>query len=696
MENEKPSAASPASKKKIGTLIKAYSGSRKTKNGDYYDVVLLVYRDESGNKKTLFYDRPEVSYWLIKDKESAEASNPPMYIESKKVQEVRVYSDLLYRDVASKTNAISFYESVLSAKGPKARDMRNLFKHPWVYGADMDLCDRYIAKFQSEYDPDPNYRIRKCYFDIEVDLLEDGLGTPGYSGFPDEELAPCPVNVVTLIDGYSRTVWTFVNDNAKNSSLQQLKGDIPAFQKEVAAKIKAEDGLDVSVNVVVCPSELKAIESFFAKVHEIDPDYIMGWNYSFDVITLMNRLKKLYRGEIKNNPGFEGRSYAGEDDAEDEMLLTVCDEKYSHQKAADGVTDVWLRPQARYWKNDRKRIGTRLDEFTVLDGITWIDQMLYYAVIHFSEGKRDSYRLDAIADFELGKAKLEFAPGETLKNLPWKNFRKFATYNIQDALLLLLIEEKTLDVDLLQRLSEITNTRKEKVFSKSISLPNFINKFAIENGYVMGDNKNAEYGDYDRVYDADYRDVSPILDSDPAYTAQINHADKFGALVSDPNLIDPVGMEMPGGRLTNRLFESVCDQDLSSLYPSILRTLNLDPSTEIGKFILIDPELKSKLKRRYGYSGLFKLSEKDDGAGQLDDVAVPGDTDSDPVDYSDDEGESEVSDAAETNDLGPTLVDEIESQNWCRLGEKYMDLPSAEDNIRRIGEIVAARKGAGK
>jgi hypothetical protein len=200
--------------KKIGTLIKSFKGRRKSSSGAEYDTILLIYRDENGVKKTLFYDRPEVSYYIIKDKESPEAIKPPMYIENYKVQEVKVYSDLLLRDIASKTNALGFYEAVATTKGIYSYDMHNIFKHPWIYGADMDLSDRYIAKFQNEYDPDPNYKLHKCYFDIEVDLMPNGFRDNGFSGFPDEDVAPCPVNVITLIDGKFKKIYTFVRPDA--------------------------------------------------------------------------------------------------------------------------------------------------------------------------------------------------------------------------------------------------------------------------------------------------------------------------------------------------------------------------------------------------------------------------------------------------------------------------------------------------
>ena len=52
--------------------------------------------------------------------------------------------------------------------------MKNLFKHNWLYDTDMDYADRYIASFHEEFEPDKKYKLHKCYFDIEVDLMENG------------------------------------------------------------------------------------------------------------------------------------------------------------------------------------------------------------------------------------------------------------------------------------------------------------------------------------------------------------------------------------------------------------------------------------------------------------------------------------------------------------------------------------------
>ena len=96
--------------KKIGTIIKTFQGKRTSASGAEYDVIIIWYRDENGVKRTICYDRPEVSYYLIKDKNSKEALHPPLYISKDLVEKHTTYSDLLYRDIAVNTGSLQYYD----------------------------------------------------------------------------------------------------------------------------------------------------------------------------------------------------------------------------------------------------------------------------------------------------------------------------------------------------------------------------------------------------------------------------------------------------------------------------------------------------------------------------------------------------------------------------------------------------------
>lgn len=299
--------------------------------------------------------------------------------------------------------------------------------------------------------------------------------------------------------------------------------------------------------------------------------------------------------------------------------------------------------------------------------------MLYYANIRKTGGMKESYSLDAIVGEELGKEKLPLGPGETLKNLPWKNFWKFAEYNITDSVLLMLLEEKNLDMDMLQRLQEITDTRKEKVFRKTVSLKNFISKYAQENGFVLTSNKNSNYGEDGGRFENSFSLRNKIIEDNSRYQNQFEKKENYGAYVGDPVKNLPEGITDITGKPSSNIFENVFDEDFASLYPSIIMAYNLSPNTQIGKFFLIDNDIKEKLITKFGYDGLFQISKSDEEADS-------------GFSYAEDAGYDSVV-LEGTDDLGPTLVDSLQSHNWTRIGEKFLDLPSVEDILAEIKEI---------
>jgi len=362
------------------------------------------------------------------------------------------------------------------------------------------------------------------------------------------------------------------------------------------------------------------------------------------VQTLQNRLKRLYsRNKDKTTSPY------------DRMVTTISDSKYRIQKDSLGRT-AYIPPKATYRAKKFLNFVNRIDTFTVIDGINWMDQMLYYANVRKTMGQKESYKLDAIAFEELGKEKLEFGPGETIKNLAWKNFIKFTEYNIRDVVLLHLLEDKNLDMDMLQRLSEITNTRKSKVFAKTVSLKNFVSKFAQDNGFVMNNNKNAKYGDESSYYNRNFLTSNTLIEHKEIYRHLFETNENFGAYVADPNQNLPDNGMMLNGKNSNFLFENVFDEDFTALYPSIIRAYNLDKNTQVGKFFLVDDYIKQKLLDEYDYKNLFPVSKNE--------AAASGD--------------------GTTPDLGPTFIDSLMSFDFVRIGEKWFDLPSTEELIQEI------------
>lgn len=139
------------------------------------------------------------------------------------------------------------------------------------------------------------------------------------------------------------------------------------------------------------------------------------------------------------------------------------------------------------------------------------------------------------------------------------------------------------------------------------------------------------------------------------YKKAFKKRDNGGGYVADPMLNSNVGVEVVEGLKSRNIFENVCDQDLASLYPSIIISYNLDPATQVGKFFLIDEHIKYKI-----------MNEKDYG----DLVAV------------DIEGEDN------DTDMTPHLVDSFMSHDWNAIGDKYFDLPETTEMIEEIQKML--------
>lgn len=637
-------------KKPIGTLIKSYPVKRYVQVSQdqtlRYDAMLVFYRDDKGVKKYSYVNRAETSYCILKKP----LENPPMFIEADKVEKIIVYSDMLYRDIAMRTNSLPFYDKVvLECKGGQYnRNMMNLFKHPMIYDADMDLADRYISKFNRKHDPDLNYNLHKTFFDIEVDLMPNGFKDTGYHGFPNEDLAPCPINIISLIDDKAMIGYIFIIRNPLNESQKQMERDVETFKKDLLQEVAEEDKVSLNdIKIMFFDDELDAIKAFFKTIHDIDPDFAGAWNMCFDIKTILNRIVKL----VSRDPRVKAKQL----DPKEAMASIVADPKYMLQKTPEGQP-VYLTPEAYYYAQKDKQVVDRMDSFTVLDGIQWLDQMLVYANIRKSSGQKELYSLNFIANEELGREKLPFKAGETIKNLPWKDFKKFARYNFRDTLLLFMLEQKNLDFDLMQKLAQITNTRVEKVLKKTISLKNFVNKFAIDNGFVMANNKNAKPGELCEIFDRDYLDKKPPLENDPDYIQLFNRTDNFGAYVGDPLLNNPQGIPIITTEKSKFIYSNVFDVDFASLYPSIIMALNLSANSQVGKFFLKDERIKQVLIERYGLGSLFleSVNEQSKSAGE------------------------------KVVDLGPMLTDSLQAMDINVIGNQFLGLPSTEDMYQDI------------
>ncbi len=260
------------------------------------------------------------------------------------------------------------------------------------------------------------------------------------------------------------------------------------------------------VNYVECRDEFDLLSTFIEWWAGVEPEIITGWNVDgFDIPFLCNRIRKIV-GEKQLNR-----------------------------------ISPWGLVKFDMVNNSIGKLVQRYD----IAGVTILDYLDIYKKFTFTN--RESYRLDVIANIELGQKKLDHSEFETFKDFYTHGWTKFVDYNLVDVDLVDKLEEKMKLIDLVMLMAYDAKCNYADTFRQvrlwDIIIYNYLKK----------------------------RDIvlSPIERSDKK--------DQYaGAYVKEP---------IPGG------YDWVCSFDLNSLYPSLIRFLNISPETLLtGKFDGADVE----------------------------------------------------------------------------------------------------------
>jgi DNA polymerase elongation subunit (family B) len=215
--------------------------------------------------------------------------------------------------------------------------------------------------------------------------------------------------------------------------------------------------------------------------------------------------------------------------------------------------------EAFYYKDERSHDFATKGDYAVVAGYTnYVDQLLIYAGLRATMGKRSSYSLDSVLEDELGINKDSY--DVPMRQFSRWDYDRYFWYNVQDAHALSRLEAKNKDIDLIYQIAITTRTRVAKCWKKTISLRNLAVKYMLDEGYICSNNHNVDG----------------------------NKGAKFrGAFVALPENNDNLGAEIFGAR-SNKVFDNVCDMDLASLYPSIILSCMVDPTNQFGKIAIME------------------------------------------------------------------------------------------------------------
>ena len=273
-----------------------------------------------------------------------------------------------------------------------------------------------------------------------------------------------------------------------------------------------------------CSSERALLEKFFKMWDKESPDIVTGWNIdTFDIPYLVNRAKRLF--DEKRNPY---------------RLLSP-----------------WrrLREYVMYGLG-----GRELQTYEIY-GVETLDYLALYR--KFTYINQESYRLDHIANVELGESKLDYSEQGTLHLLYKNDYQKFIKYNIKDVELVEQLEAKMKLLEMVISLAYLCKVNYGNTFGQVRMWDTLIYNHLLRKNIVI-----------------------------PPKTTSHKSSQFEGAYVKDPLL---------------GAHNWVVNFDLNSLYPHLIMQYNLSPETLITDELPL--ELQEIKNAKPGVEGLISQSQ---------------------------------------------------------------------------------------
>jgi len=254
---------------------------------------------------------------------------------------------------------------------------------------------------------------------------------------------------------------------------------------------------DPNTYYVKCKDEYELIQKFLQAWEALDLDIITGWNIEFfDIPYLVNRIVKLFNVT-------EAKRLSPWRILDEKTIEFRGKENQSYAPAGIAVMD--------YYQLYRK----------------------------FSFGNQESYKLDYIAQIELGEKKLDYSEYGSLLELYRNNHQKFIEYNILDCVLVERLDEKMKFIEQVMALAYDAKVNYNDTMTTVRSWDVIIHNYLLEQNIVI-----------------------------PQFKSSKEQFELVGGHVKEVK---------PG------LSKWVVSFDLNSLYPHLIMQYNISPETLVGR-----------------------------------------------------------------------------------------------------------------
>lgn len=302
---------------------------------------------------------------------------------------------------------------------------------------------------------------------------------------------------VTFIDIETYSVDGFPNIDDPDHTVNVITCYDNFSKKFHTFGLKPYSGTNKNIIYKHCKNERDLFIKFIEYIEADYPDVLSGWNSEFfDIPYIVNRCERILGQEYVNRLSPTGNVFYRE------------------------VMGKFGRQQKRYY----------------IEGVACIDYLDIYR--RFCLKLRESYKLDAIGEIELGERKVDYGD-MNLSTLADTDWTTFVDYNVQDVNLIVRLEDKLQYVVLLRMLAYVGLTTLEGAMG-TISV--------INGALTIRARKRKE-----------------VLST---FIRNQGSGKNPGAYVAEPK---------------SGFKNNVVSFDANSLYPNVMISLNLSPETKIGR-----------------------------------------------------------------------------------------------------------------
>lgn len=502
-----------------------------SKQTEYHDYINIIYRDLITQKKELLViEDPEFVIYEVKE-EFRSFRVARQFLPLEQLIPHKIQYRNLFKEIANIAGEpyITYYKQHTSRK-----DRQQLFKYPYVLGADIPIETYYRVLWNDNFKNDARKEPTCIFLDIEVNQKHwNGVGIP--------RKGEVPIDAVTVVDDVTSTAYTFLLHTKDNPLVDDFLNNQEDFQRQLHEMFD-ESYPGFTYNQYMFDDELGMIMQIFTLIHSLKRDFCLIWNMSFDIQYIIERIRNL---------GSEPTSI-------------MCHSDFP-------TTTLYYYEDHKTFDFDKKR-----DYFDISCYTAFLDQMIMYASLRKSQGAQKRVNLDAVGRREVGDTKLTHNDLGTFAEFSYTNYVLYVLYNIKDVLLQTAINRKCRDVFNYYNSCYNSFCQYKDGLKQTVSLSSFIYEELLKKNLILGNNINFD----------NYTESKKSEDADSENDGENTEEDGFdGAINGNPELNDYAGLEM-FGKPSKYLFGASIDMDFSAMYPNSICTFNIFANTMIGKLYI--------------------------------------------------------------------------------------------------------------